>query len=104
MLVALMGEKQRGGASSWLATDDLHTPQTLASLHERQNFCTSAISMVSSTQDKEGDDLAIFVIWWNRFNMRLWNLLPDALMRPGTIEVLDIGPQHPLELPFTEDE
>ena len=36
--------------------------------------------------------------------MRFWNLLPDPSMWSGSIEVLHIGAQHPVELPFVEDE
>jgi hypothetical protein len=35
--------------------------------------------------------------------MQSWNLLFDPLMWSSSIEVLDIGAQHPLELPLTED-
>ncbi len=36
--------------------------------------------------------------------MRFWNLLLDPLMWSGSIEVLDIGAQHPLELHLMQDE
>jgi hypothetical protein len=36
--------------------------------------------------------------------MRFWKLLPDPLMWSGSIEVLSIGVEHPLELLFVEDQ
>ncbi len=36
--------------------------------------------------------------------MRFWNLLLDPLMWSGSIEVLDIGVEHPLELHLMQDE
>jgi hypothetical protein len=34
--------------------------------------------------------------------MRFWNLLPHPLMWSGSIEILHIGVEHPLELLFVE--
>ncbi len=59
--------------------------------------------MVQSTQDRAGDDRTTILIWWNDPIMRFGNLLPDALMRSGTIEVLHVGAQHPLELLLMQD-
>jgi hypothetical protein len=36
--------------------------------------------------------------------LRLWNLLPDALMWPGSVEGVYIGAQYPLELLLMENE
>jgi hypothetical protein len=47
--------------------------------------------VVQSTQDREGEDLATTVIRRDRLTIPFWNLLSDALMRPGSIEVLNIG-------------
>jgi hypothetical protein len=60
--------------------------------------------MVQSTQDWQREDLASLVIQRNRLTILLWNLLPDALMRPGLIEVLDIGTQDTMQLFLLEDE
>ncbi len=59
--------------------------------------------MVQSTQDRARDDLTTFLTWWNNPIIRLRDLLLDALMRSGTIEVLHIGVQHPLELLLMQD-
>ncbi len=53
----------------------------------------SAVIVVQSTQDWEGEDLATILIWRDRLTILLWNLLFEALMRSGSIEVLDIGMQ-----------
>ena len=53
----------------------------------------SAVIVVQSTQDWEGEDLATIVIWRDRLTILFWNLLFEALMRSGSIEVLDIGMQ-----------
>ncbi len=34
-------------------------------LRLRKNSCTSAIVMVQTAKDWEGDDLATFVVWWH---------------------------------------
>ncbi len=60
--------------------------------------------MVQSTQDWEGEDLATIVIWRDRLTIPFWNLLFDALMRSGSIEVLDIGMQDTMQLLLLEDE
>jgi hypothetical protein len=44
------------------------------------------------------------VIQRNRLTIPFWNLLPDALMRPGSVEVVYIGSQDPLELLLMQDE
>ncbi len=59
--------------------------------------------MVQSTQDRARDDLTTFLTCWNNPIIRLRDLLLDALMRSGTIEVLNIGVQHPLELLLMQD-
>jgi hypothetical protein len=60
--------------------------------------------VVQSTQDWEGEDLATIVIWRDRLTIPFWNLLFDALMRSGSIEVLDIGMQDTMQLLLLEDE
>ena len=60
--------------------------------------------MVQSTQDWEGEDLATIVIWRDRLTIPFWNLLFDALMRSGSIEVLDIGMQDTVQLLLLQDE
>ena len=60
--------------------------------------------MVQSTQDWQREDLASLVIRRNRLTILFWNLLPDALMRPGAVEVVSIGSQDPLELLLLQDE
>src|SRR5229473_3254068 len=59
--------------------------------------------MVQSTQDRARDDLTTFLTCWNNPIIRLRDLLLDALMRSGSIEVLNIGVQHPLELLLMQD-
>jgi len=51
--------------------------------------------MMEPTQDREGEDLAAF---------RIWNLLLDVLMRPGSVEVVHIRTQHLVKLLLMEDE
>ena len=60
--------------------------------------------MVQSAQDWEGEDFATIVIWRDRLTIPFWNLLLDALMRSGSIEVLDIGMQDTMQLLLLEDE
>jgi hypothetical protein len=60
--------------------------------------------MVEPTQDREGEDLAALRIWWQETSFPLRNLLLDALMRPGSIEVVHICVEHPLELLLMHDE
>ena len=36
--------------------------------------------------------------------MRLWNLLPDSLIGPGSVEGVDIRIEYPLKLPLVQDE
>jgi len=59
---------------------------------------------MQSTQDREGEDLATIVIWRDRLSKPFWNLLCDALVRSGSIEVLDIGMQDTMQLLLLEDE
>jgi len=59
-----------------------------------KNLCASSIVMVEAVQDRVGEDLPACGIWWQWFKWRLWNLLLDALMRPGSVEVVDIGIEH----------
>jgi hypothetical protein len=60
--------------------------------------------VVQSTQDWEGEDLATIVIWRDRLTIPFWNLSFDALMRSGSIEVLDIGMQDTMQLLLLGDE
>ncbi len=60
--------------------------------------------VVQSTHDREGEDLATTVIRRDRLTKLFWKLLSDALMRPGSIEVLDIGMQDTMQLLLLEDE
>jgi hypothetical protein len=46
---------------------------------------------MQSIQDWQGEDLASQVIQRNELPISFWDLLPDASMRSGLIEVLDIG-------------
>jgi hypothetical protein len=60
--------------------------------------------VVQSTQDREGEDLATIVIWRDRLTIPFWNLLCGALMRSGSIEVLDIGMKDTIQLLLLKDE
>ena len=60
--------------------------------------------MMQTTQDWEGEKLAPFVIWWNWHHGGFGNLLPDPLMRPGLVEVMDICVEYTLELLLMQDE
>ena len=60
--------------------------------------------MVQSTLDREGEDLAIIVIWRDRLTIPFWELLSDPLMRSGSIEVVYISIEYPLELLLMQDE
>jgi hypothetical protein len=60
--------------------------------------------MMQTTQDWEGEKLAPFVIWWNWHHVGFGNLLPDPLMRPGLVEVMDICVEYALELLLMQDE
>jgi hypothetical protein len=44
------------------------------------------------------------VIFWRRSSFLLGNLLLDPLMRPGSVEVVYISAQYPLELLLMQDE
>ena len=48
--------------------------------------------------------LVTIVIWRDRHIIPFWNLLFDALMRSGSIEVLDIGMQDTAQLLLLQDE
>jgi hypothetical protein len=60
--------------------------------------------VVQSTQDWQGEDLASLVIQRNRLTIPFWDLLPDSLMRPGSVEVLDRGTQDTMQLLLLQDE
>ena len=59
---------------------------------------------MQSTQDRQGEDLAIISMWRNRPTIPFWNLLFDALMRSGLIEVLYIGMKDAVQLLLVKDE
>ncbi len=59
---------------------------------------------MQSTQDWQGEDLASLVIQRNRLPRSVWDLLSDSLMRPGSVEVVYVGSQYPLELLLLQDE
>jgi hypothetical protein len=59
--------------------------------------------MMQPSQHREGEELATCVIWWHWSSYRLWNLLPDALMRPGSVEVEHIRVKHTMELLLMQD-
>jgi hypothetical protein len=44
------------------------------------------------------------MIWWHWSSLRLWNLLPDPLLRPGSVEVMHRGVEHTVELLLMQDE
>ena len=73
-------------------------PLAVTSSGIRKNLCTSSIIMMEPTQDREGEDLAAFKIWQRRSSFLLGNLLLDPLMRSGSIEVVYIRIEYPLEL------
>ncbi len=60
--------------------------------------------MVQSTQDGQGEDLAIIVMGKDRLTIPFWDLLVDALMWSGSIEVLNIGAQDTLQLLLLQDQ
>jgi hypothetical protein len=60
--------------------------------------------VVQSTQDREGEDLVTSVIWSSRLTKLVWKLLPNALMRPGSIEGLHRGVKDTIQLLFLQDE
>ena len=80
------------------------TSQARTSSTVWKSSCTSAVVMMSSAQDREGENLAICVIWWNWYDVRFWYLLLDSLVGSSSIEVLDIGAQHSVKLLLIEDE
>jgi len=60
--------------------------------------------VVQFTQDWQTEDLTTISIWRERVARLFWNLLCDALMRSGSIEVLDIGTKDTLQMLLLEDE
>ena len=60
--------------------------------------------MMKPTQNREGDNLATCAICWYWPSFRRWDLLLDPLMWPGSIEVLNVGVEHAVELLFMQDE
>ena len=60
--------------------------------------------MMQAAQDREGDDLATCVLCWHGSSFLLRNLLLDALMRPGSVEVVHICIEHAVELPLMQDQ
>jgi hypothetical protein len=60
--------------------------------------------VVKSTQDREGENLASVVIRRNRLTILFWDLLCDALMWSGLIEVLHRGMKDTMQLLLLEDE
>ncbi len=69
-----------------------------------KNLCTSSIVMMESAQDREGEDLPAYGIWWQWLSWWLQNLLLDALMRPCSVKVHHICVEHTLELLLMQDE
>ena len=80
----------RHGATSWI--DLVHQ---LDALIYGLASGSPAVIMVQPTQDRCGDDRPTAprhtVGWRHAYR----HLLVDALMRPGAIEVGDVGPQRP---------
>ena len=69
-----------------------------------KNLCASLIVMIEPAQDREGENLPTCGIWWQWFRWWLRNLLLDALMRSGSVEVPHICVEHALELLLMHDE
>jgi hypothetical protein len=80
----------------------LHLADTSSGI--RKSLCTSSIVMMEPTQDRKGEDLSAFGIWWHWHSLWLWNLLFDPLMRSSSVEVVHICSQHPVKLLLMEDE
>jgi hypothetical protein len=80
-----------------------YMPLAVASSDMQKNLCTSSIVMMEPTQDREGEDLAAFGIWWHWPSLWLCNLLLDPLMRSDSVEVVHIRVEHPVELLLMED-
>ncbi len=59
---------------------------------------------MQSTQDWQGEDLAIISIWRDRSTIPFWDQLVDALMWPGSSEVLTIGMKDAVQLLLMQDE
>lgn len=68
----------------------LHTTELSASSRIFQRSSTSAVSVVQSTQNLEGEYLACIMIRRKRLTILFWDLLFNALMGSGLIEVLNI--------------
>jgi hypothetical protein len=60
--------------------------------------------MMQAAQDREGEDLATCLMDWHRSSFLLRNLLLDALMRSGLIEVLNVGMKDTVQLLLVKDE
>ena len=82
----------------------LHLSQAVTSSEMWKNSGTAPVIMMLATQNGEREDLAICVICWHWPSLRFWNLLPDALMRPGSVEIVHIGVEHSVELLLLQDE
>jgi hypothetical protein len=78
--------------------------QTVTSTERWKNSGTSPVIMMQATQNGEREDLASCVICWHWSSWRFWHLLPDALMRSGSVEIVRIGGEHPMELLLLQDE
>jgi hypothetical protein len=72
--------------------------------HTPKRSSASAVIVMQSTQDWQGEDLAIISIWKDRPAIPFWNLLVDALMWPGSIEVLHVGMKDAVQLLLVKDE
>jgi len=59
---------------------------------------------MQAAQDWGGDDLATCMLCWQGSGFLLRNLLLDALMRPGSVEVRHIGVEGAVELLLMQDE
>ena len=59
---------------------------------------------MQSPQDWKGEDLAIILMWRDRPTIPSWDLLSDALMWPGSVEVVYIGKQNTMQLLLLHDE
>jgi len=58
-------------------------PLAVTSSDIRKNLCTSSIVMMEPTQDREGEDLAAFGIWWHK---KVFQFCPRGLAgRAGLI-------------------
>src|SRR5262249_43198898 len=69
-----------------------------------KNLSASSIVMMQAAQDREGNDFATCVMGWHGSSFRFRNQLLDALMRPGSVELVHIRVEHALELLLMEDQ